>query len=189
MKHYVNLSIVDLPNESWKNVPGLEKEYSISSYGRIKSIKRNKIKHQHLNADGYLIVTLCRNGKYIYKATHRIVAEAFIPHTDKQTEVDHIDGDRTNNIVSNLRWVTHKQNMNNPRTTINLKNRKGPMKGRFGKLHPKSKQIYSLDEYGNITIFESLRDAQRKGFNFRRIHECLYDNNDRYKNMEWHFLD
>ena len=49
-------------------------------------------------------------------AVHRLVAETFLPRPLGATDVDHIDGDRTNNSLTNLRWVTHKENCNNPNT-------------------------------------------------------------------------
>jgi hypothetical protein len=62
---------------------------------------------------GYVMVRLCKDGIGKNYKTHRLVAELFIPkpNNDTNLEVDHIDQDKTNNIVSNLRWVTPQQNM------------------------------------------------------------------------------
>ena len=62
---------------------------------------------------GYLAVTIpYRKDCFI----HRLVAETFIPNPENKPCVDHIDGDRTNNNLTNLRWVSHKENCNNPNT-------------------------------------------------------------------------
>ena len=65
---------------------------------------------------GYLQVDLRVDNTKRAFAVHRLVAKAFIPNPDNKPEIDHIDGDPTNNHVWNLRWVTHAENMNNPIT-------------------------------------------------------------------------
>ena len=72
------------------------------------------------NGRGYLIVNINIKGKRKCKAIHRIVAEAFIPNPENLPEVNHIDGDRYNNTVSNLEWITHG---NNIRHSYKLQNR------------------------------------------------------------------
>lgn len=59
---------------------------------------------------GYFIVTLCHNGKRSNKFIHRLIAEAFIPNEELKPVVNHKDGIKTNNIISNLEWCTIKEN-------------------------------------------------------------------------------
>lgn len=61
--------------------------------------------------DGYRTVRLCSNGKFTYPRVHRLVASAFIPNPDNKLEVNHIDGDKSNNNVNNLEWCTKSENM------------------------------------------------------------------------------
>lgn len=98
--------------EVWKDVVGFE-GYKVSNYGKVKTVKfgRDSILHTSL-ARGYPHVTLYKNGIKNTKSVHRIVAEAFIPNTNNLPQVDHIDGNRANAALSNLRWCTAKENQN-----------------------------------------------------------------------------
>lgn len=83
--------------------------YSVSPNGKVYSYKSNK--YIKLQSNGhYLKVTLTKNGKQTQKLVHRIVAKAFIPNPEDKKEVNHIDGNKSNNCVSNLEWTTPKEN-------------------------------------------------------------------------------
>lgn len=84
--------------------------WEISTLGRVK--RNGVLKTPRKDTEGYLVI---KN-----KRLHRIVAETFIPNPDNKKCVDHIDGYKTNNMVSNLRWVTHEENNNNPITKKKL---------------------------------------------------------------------
>ena len=79
-------------------------KYEISNFGNIK--RNGIIIYPNTKIKGYI----CVAGEYL----HRAVAELFIPNTENKPEVDHIDGNRFNNHYTNLRWVTHEENLNNP---------------------------------------------------------------------------
>lgn len=81
--------------------------------------KRGQAKSYHDNGKGYLITGLMFEGKRITKAKHRLLAEAFIPNPNNLAEVDHIDTDRQNNKLDNLRWVTHGENIEHSYNTQN----------------------------------------------------------------------
>lgn len=104
-------------NEIWKPIKDFEGLYEISNLGKVKSLcavrwKREMIRNLAKDKDGYLTVNLKKNGKYYCKKVHRLVAEAFIPNPTSMPQVNHIDEDRANNLISNLEWCDAKYNNN-----------------------------------------------------------------------------
>ena len=106
--------------EIWKPVVGFEEKYEVSSLGNIMSNNWNNTGERrpvrtYLNRKtGYMYTLLQYKGKTRPTTVHRIVAEAFIPNPDNLEQVDHIDNDKTNNNVKNLRWVSRKFNNSRP---------------------------------------------------------------------------
>ena len=104
--------------EIWKEIKGYEGLYEVSSEGRVRSlIGGNYLSFKSFN--NYQRVGLCIHSKQKWFLVHRLVAQAFIPNPDNKPEVDHINCDRMDNRVENLRWVTSKENSNNPLTKQN----------------------------------------------------------------------
>lgn len=107
--------------EIWKDIEGYEGIYQVSNFGRVKSLGRvidtkngrTTVKGVIMSPCGkpYLFVYLNKNHKSKYHAVHRLVAQAFIPNLENKPQVNHIDGNKTNNAVSNLEWVTQSENM------------------------------------------------------------------------------
>lgn len=103
--------------EEWRDIEGYEGKYMVSSLGRVKSMSYNKtgkekIRKQVKNRNGYLQVALCKNGKMCMKSVHRLVAIAFIPNPKNLPQVNHKDENKENNCVSNLEWISQKDNLN-----------------------------------------------------------------------------
>ena len=109
-----------LPGEIWRDIIDEEidcqNEYQISSFGRARSFKYGKVKllkTQVYRASGYQYIGLYSKGK---KATanvlvHILVAKAFLPNPNNKPQVNHRDGNKKNNHVSNLEWVTPSENI------------------------------------------------------------------------------
>ena len=95
----------------WRIIDGFP-NYSVSDCGKIRNNSTSKILACRKAGKGYLKVTLCQHYEHIDKYVHRLVAETFIPNVHGKTEINHIDGDKTNNSVNNLEWATRHENMN-----------------------------------------------------------------------------
>jgi hypothetical protein len=88
-------------------------DYLIYDDGRVWSNISNKFLSGGKNTKGYLLVGLINGGKRINKLIHRLVAEHFIPNPENKPQVDHIDRNKTNNNIENLRWATPQENEEN----------------------------------------------------------------------------
>lgn len=93
----------------WKKIKRND-NYSINKQGQVRNDKTSHIKKPTLNKrNGYLVVDLYKDNKREKVTVHRLVAEAFIPNPENKPTVDHIDGNRQNNSVDNLRWATYSE--------------------------------------------------------------------------------
>lgn len=148
---------------TWKNVPGFE-EYMVSSDGEVKSFKNGKetiLKSAELYKTGYRHVSLWNNNKQKTYTVHRLVALTFIPNPENKPEINHIDGDRKNNHLSNLEWVTRSENMKH---TFKVLGTKGGGFGKFGKDASRSVAVEMFDLKTGETIesFGCILDAHKK---------------------------
>lgn len=101
--------------EIWKDIPGFEGLYEVSSCGLIR--KGGRIKKLHKDHGGYLTVWLSKCSKMKCLKVHRLVALAFIPNPEGKRTVNHIDGNKQNNHVENLEWATHSENITHANNT------------------------------------------------------------------------
>jgi hypothetical protein len=111
-----------LEAEEWRPLLGYEGLYEVSSLGRVRGMPRPHayprradrllyIGPNRPGPRGYLQVRLCRDGLEVTRKVHRLVAEAFLGPRSAPFEVNHIDGDKTNNRASNLEWVSPDANV------------------------------------------------------------------------------
>lgn len=154
--------------EVWKSVKGYEGLYKVSSSGQIRSLDRyveeasnkNKVqfkkgvvlKQKYNKVTGYYTVTLWNNNKQKGFNVHRLVAEHFLPNNNENNTVNHIDGNRLNNKVENLEWVSYSQNLSHSYGTLRRKvNRRSVYK---------QKLYYTKD---GVTYYaESVEEASRQ---------------------------
>lgn len=151
--------------EIWKDVKGFEGYYMVSNLGNVKSInygryygERNIKQRKHKT--GYVFVSLCHDGKMLNKLVHRLVAESFMTNTDQKPCVNHIDGNKENNVVTNLEWVTRSENTlhaidHGLRAASN-------MQGRTGIKNPLSKPVFQYSRDNTlIKRWDCISDAAR----------------------------
>lgn len=94
--------------------------YQVSNFGRVKSLSKKagtspreeKILKHSFTRTGYLRVCLRKDNKNHAKNIHNLVANAFIENKENKPQINHVDGDKTNNHVNNLEWVTRSENIN-----------------------------------------------------------------------------
>lgn len=161
-------------HNSWVDIKGFEGKYQINKNGEVRSldmkvwggkgyyIKKGRIKKQHQNKHGYWCVGLSWDNKGKNYLVHRLLAEAFIPNPENKPFIDHINGNKSDNRLENLRWATAKENANNENTK--LYGEKQSMYGKKLSLEQRRK----ISERGKKKIvclntgqvFDSLNDAR-----------------------------
>lgn len=212
--------------EIWRDIKDYEGLYQVSNMGRVKSLGRwsnrqkngvsfpyfikEKILKNRKIKGGYYIVGLCKDKISKDYRVSRLVAEAFIPNPDNKLFVDHIDTNPLNNFSNNLRWVTQKENMNNPLTLVKMSNshkgrtlseetrkklseaNKGKtthMLGKFGKDHHNSRPIIQFTLDGElIRKWDSIADAKRET-GAHKIVDCCNGKRNKTNGFKWEYYD
>ena len=187
--------------EEWRDVVGYEGLYMVSNCGRVKSLKfsngkREKIMKLSDRGNGYLRVSLSKDGESKHYNVHRLAAIAFIPNPDNLPYVNHKDECKTNNNVDNLEWCTVEYNNTygtaRERQAEKIKGRpcseeakkklSEKMKGRHYHTEESKKRISEKNKGKNsrkvqcITtgeVFESINEASKKyNINQANISAC-----------------
>lgn len=168
----------------WEKVKS-EHEYIVSNTGKVRRIGSEKDKTPK-TSKRYEQVDLYKDGKRTTKAVHILVAEAFIPNPDNKPEVNHKDGNKHNNRVDNLEWVTHKENCEHAWRTGLSK----PSRSMLGKKNPnagrKGKQIRII-ETGEV--FNSTLECEKAiGGNNRHINDCLRGRQNTHRGYHFEYI-
>lgn len=177
--------------EIWRDIPGFD-GYQASNLGNIKSLEKEvwnahqmvarpeKILKPFSDKKGYLRVKLYKNGSHYTKKIHRLVALAFIPNPEGKPEVNHEDGNKTNNRINNLSWATKKENIQHAFKNELIKIKKG-------KDNKLSKKVCQYDLQGNfIKKWDCVSQAERE-LKIRNISMVCYWKRNRAGNWIWRY--
>lgn len=172
---YKNKSLKSLPNEIWKDIPGMEGLYQVSSMGRFKSLYKKAtrsrngkdnsffikeyIVSQHLHPQGYLNLKMTNPGTQLNFRSHRVVGLVFVPNQNNLPEINHKRGVKTDNRATELEWTTRSGNIKHAFDT-GLKTSKFQ---NFGAGNPKSKPVSQFTRDGVfIKTFPGQAQAMRE---------------------------
>lgn len=165
--------------EIWESVKGYEGLYEISDLGRVKRIYKNgktRILKPSCNKQGYVQLALSKNNKLKTFKIHRLVAIAFIKNSSNKREVNHIDGNKKNNSLNNLEWVTSKENIEHAIKT-GLRNKTN------------AKKINQYDLNNNfLATWSSLKEAQIS-CNVSHIVDCCKGKRKTAGGFRWGYVN
>jgi len=172
MEHYKNLSLENIEGEIWKDIPEYEGYYQASTFGRIKRLSgyvkclgnthkshMERILMQSYNKTGYLSISLSMLGIAKSRRVNRLIAITFIINPENKPAVNHVNGIKTDNRVSELEWVTNSENELH---SFRVLGKKSPMIGMSGNLSPVSKSIIQKSLNGGfVKTWECISVAAR----------------------------
>ena len=180
--------------EIWKDIKDYEGMYQVSNLGNIRSLDRyinqkgisgktykRFIKGKQImsskDLNGYLHVILHKNSKYKIFRIHQLVAQMFISNPENKKQINHIDGNKQNNSVTNLEWVTIRENHIHAYKT-------GLHKA------PKKKCIQKDLEGNILRIWESLKQINEEmGYDASAISRCCRKQQKTSYNFFWEFIN
>ena len=170
--------------EEWKSISG-NSNYIVSNTGRVRR-KGSSRDHSVRDNKGYLTVDLYDHGKRKTERVHRLVAKEFIPNEDEKPLINHIDGNKHNNNISNLEWVTSVENVHHSwesglsRPSYGMLGKSNPNAGRKGK-------PFKIVETGDV--FDTLKDCEdTTDLSGKHINDCLCGRQKTHKGYHFEYV-
>lgn len=160
--------------EQWKDIIGYEGLYQVSTNGRVKNLRRNRILNGNIKRNGYVRVCLHHSDGSLWDITiHRLVGFAFLPNPENKPQINHIDRNKTNNMLDNLEWVTSQENVIHSVLT-----------GRPSC----AKKVQQLDmDEKLIKVWNSITEAGKEGFNQAGISSVCSGRYKHHRGFKWKY--
>lgn len=186
--------------EVWKDIKGFENIYQVSNLGRVRSLRR-KIVYKNgavrewdsfyltpiRNWAGYCRVRLYNGGKTKLFSVHRLVADAFLQKSVNKTQINHKNGDRSDNMVCNLEWCSCSENLKHSYDKLG---RKPPRLGLYGKDCPGSKLVLQIKDGVVVAKFYGCNEAERRtGISRKSISRVCRNGRKHAGGYEWRYCD
>lgn len=185
-----------------KDVKGYEGYYKVSADGAIIStarqrpdgrIYKEKVLSPGKGSAGYLNVTLCKNKVMKCINIHRIVAKNYLPNPENLPEVNHIDGDKHNNAISNLEWCTSQHNIrhgiSNGLRTVSDHSRK--VSSENGKKRRRPVACYDIHTDELVSAFISIKEAvdQKYATQDTKVTEVCKGRRNTHNHYKWRYIN
>ena len=172
--------------EIWKSIPNYEGKYEVSNLGHVRSYKQDRKNPRLLKPHyqgGYPRINLYKKCELKHYFVHVLVAQTFIPNPDNKPEINHIDGDKTNNTVANLEWVTPSENINHA-----LQHNLRPQKT---SKDTTPRMVFQLPlDCSYLKLWDSISQAAKiMNYNPSGIHRCCSGKRKTYKGCKWEYLE
>lgn len=167
-----------------KAIPGFDRRYAVSESGSVINTERNREMTTHVDRRGYCYVVLSFGGSSKSHRVHRLVLSAFSPIDKADTlDVNHINGVKSDNRLSNLEWATRGENHKHRYKVLKQRH---SMKDKFGPKHHRAMKVIGVNTSTGKTVqFDSMMDAERSGFLASKISQCLSGARKTHASMAW----
>lgn len=163
----------------YKLINIFNKEYIIYENGDLFDLEHKYFLKKHTTYKGYQTYCFSNGEDKLYKFVHRLIAETFIPNPENKPYIDHINTIRDDNRIDNLRWITAKENANNPITITKITKMN----------QDKKKGIIGFDKNGNeVCRFEKFSDAVAAGYS-KHCSEVANGKRNKSNNLYWKWIN
>jgi len=171
--------------EEWREIQEFP-NYSVSNFGNIKNNKTNKVLKLNLKGGYYNISLINENGQKSFKV-HRLVALAFIPNPENKSDVNHEDKNKLNNNISNLTWMTRKENNQHKSLGLVYKSNKNKPIVRIGLDDEILENYNSIEDAGQWAFENNLTANSHNGRN--AIGNCVNGLSSKAYGFKWKYID